>query len=219
MGRGDEGRYRDRIERLEPAGVPVWRRAIRARFAGTHQHLYRAGPGGGVDLSSIDDGDLALQAAAQSVCWSYGSLTVSAAKHLADAGLAPQRHYFMVMDELWRMLRAAPFMVDFVDALTRLNRNRGLGQAMITHTMDDLKLPSETDTVKAWGFLERSAMVFCPEGVVRLSGLTSLSAGLYHTCSIVAGGLVNCWGYGTYGQLGNGDTISSPLPVEVLPSS
>lgn len=112
------------------------------------------------DLSSIDDGDLALQAAAQSVCWSYGSTTVSAAKHLADAGLAPQRHYFMVMDELWRMLRAADVMVDFVDALMRVNRTRGLAQALITHTMADLKLPSETDTAKAMGFVERSAMVF-----------------------------------------------------------
>lgn len=162
MDRGDEGRYRDRIEPLlDLIGSLSGDGPFGDLFAGhttTPIELDRAVV---FDLSSIDDGDLALQAAAQSVCWSYGSLTVSAAKHLADAGLEPQRHYFMVMDELWRMLRAAPFMVDFVDALTRLNRNRGLGQAMITHTMDDLKLPTETDTAKAWGFVERSSMVFC----------------------------------------------------------
>lgn len=162
MDRGEDARYRDRVEPLLDL--------VRA--------LLESGPFGDLfakhtttpieldrpvvfDLSSIDDGDLALQAAAQSVCWSYGSLSISAAKHLADAGLAPQRHYFLVMDELWRMLRAAPFMVDFVDGLTRLNRQRGLGQAMITHTMDDLKLPDPTDTAKAWGFVERAAMVFC----------------------------------------------------------
>jgi hypothetical protein len=66
----------------------------------------------------------------------------------------------MVMDELWRMLRAGSFMVDFVDALTRLNRNRGLAQALITHTMLDLKMASDADTANAWGFVERSAMVF-----------------------------------------------------------
>lgn len=113
------------------------------------------------DLSGIDEGDEQMQAAVQSVCWAYGSALVSADTHLAEAGKRPQRHYFLVMDELWRMLRASPLMVYFVDALTRLNRQRGIGQAMITHTMNDLRLVNEHLTKIAWGFVERSAMVFC----------------------------------------------------------
>jgi hypothetical protein len=112
------------------------------------------------DLSGIDEGDEQMQAAVQSVCWAYGSALVSADTHLADAGLRPKRHYFLVMDELWRMLRASPLMVYFVDALTRLNRQRGIGQAMITHTMNDLRLANDHLTKIAWGFVERSAMVF-----------------------------------------------------------
>ena len=53
-------------------------------------------------------------------------------------------------------------MVDRVDALTRLNRQRGVGMAMISHTMSDLlALPTEEDRMKARGFVERSGMVIC----------------------------------------------------------
>lgn len=111
------------------------------------------------DLSSIDDSDMTLQAAVQQVCWAYGSSAVSAAKRLAAAGVLPERHYVLVMDEMWRMLRADPRLVHFIDALTRLNRTMGVGQIMITHTMNDLKLPDAEQTQMAWGFVERAGMV------------------------------------------------------------
>lgn len=111
------------------------------------------------DLSSIEDGDAALQAAVQQVCWAYGSSAVSAAKRLAAAGLEKERHYVLVMDEMWRMLRADPRLVHFIDSLTRLNRTMGVGQIMITHTMNDLKLPNTELTQMAWGFVERAGMV------------------------------------------------------------
>ena len=46
------------------------------------------------------------------------------------------------------------------NSLTRLNRTLGIGQIMCTHTMGDLKLSSDHLTEIAWGFVERSAMVF-----------------------------------------------------------
>ncbi len=114
------------------------------------------------DVSSIDDSETYLQAAALLACWSYGFGAVSVAQALADAGLEPQRHYFVILDELWRVLRVGSGLVDRVDALTRLNRQRGVGLAMITHTMSDLlALPSEEDRMKAKGFVERSGMVIC----------------------------------------------------------
>ena len=46
--------------------------------------------------------------------------------------------------------------VDRVDALTRLNRQRGVAMAMVSHTMSDLlALPTEEDRMKARGFVER----------------------------------------------------------------
>lgn len=114
------------------------------------------------DVSAIDDSDMDLQAATLLACWSAGFGTVNVANALADAGLEPRRHYFVILDELWRALRAGRGMVDRVDALTRLNRQRGVGMAMISHTMSDLlALPSEDDRMKAKGFVERSGMVIC----------------------------------------------------------
>jgi hypothetical protein len=114
------------------------------------------------DLSGISDTQRDIQAAALLACWSTGFATVQVAHTLADAGLEPRRNYFVVMDELWRALRSGEGMVDRVDSLTRLNRTEGVGQAMITHTMSDLEaLPTESERMKARGFVERSGMVVC----------------------------------------------------------
>ncbi|GAB3205329.1 hypothetical protein SAMN02745673_00931 [Marinactinospora thermotolerans DSM 45154] len=114
------------------------------------------------DVSSIDDSEIDLQAAVLLACWSTGFGAVGVSHALADAGLAPRRHYFVVLDELWRALRAGRGIVDRVDALTRLNRQRGVGMAMVSHTMSDLMaLASEEDRAKARGFVERSGMVIC----------------------------------------------------------
>lgn len=112
------------------------------------------------DISGINDNDHQLMSAVQSLCWNLGSAAVSAEQYLAVAEGRPRRTYFLVMDELWRILQASEDMVHFIDAITRLNRSRGMAQVMITHTMNDLKLNSDHLTAIAWGFVERSALVF-----------------------------------------------------------
>lgn len=67
-----------------------------------------------------------------------------------------------MLDELWRPLRAASGIVDRIDALTRLNRTLGLGDAKITHTLKDAEaLGTDADRAKARGFVERAGMVVC----------------------------------------------------------
>jgi alpha-tubulin suppressor-like RCC1 family protein len=47
------------------------------------------------------------------------------------------------------------------------------------------------------------------------SGVVAVSTGEYHTCAILNGGSVRCWGLNEDGQLGNGSSTSSPVPVSV----
>lgn len=110
------------------------------------------------DISGVNENNAQLMSAVQSLCWNLGSAAVSAEQYLAEAQGRPRKTYFLVMDELWQILRASDDMVRFIDRITRLNRGRGIAQVMITHTMNDLKLQSEHLTDIAWGFVERAAM-------------------------------------------------------------
>jgi hypothetical protein len=47
------------------------------------------------------------------------------------------------------------------------------------------------------------------------SGITQLSAGASHVLALKSDGTVLAWGYGAWGQLGNGSTASPAGPVQV----
>lgn len=163
LDRGDDARYRDITENLEASliGLTTGGRLGQTFSRHTTNPMRRDRPVV-FDVSGIDDSEMELQAATLLACWSAGFGMVNVANALAEAGLEPRQHYFVIMDELWRALRAGRGMVDRVDALTRLNRQRGVGMAMISHTMSDLlSLASEQDRMKAKGFVERSGMVIC----------------------------------------------------------
>lgn len=163
LDRGDINRYKEITEALE---VSLMALAGNGRlgevFSEPTEVRMRLDRPVVFDLSAIPEAEADLSAAALLATWSLGFGEINVAGALAEAGLAPQRHYFVVMDELWRALRAGRGMVDRVDSLTRLNRTYGVGQALITHTMSDLEsLETEEDRAKARGFVERSGMVIC----------------------------------------------------------
>lgn len=110
------------------------------------------------DVSAVDESNGKQRAAIQLVCWAYGQAGASALKDLAKAGVVPERHHLMIMDELWQVLSAEERLVERVNALTKLNRTKGLGQVMITHSMKDLQLSTPRLTAMATGFLERSSL-------------------------------------------------------------
>ena len=133
------------------------------------------------DVSSIPEDETELVGAALSACWGIGFGAVNVTHALAEAGLAPMRHYLIILDELWRALIAGRGMVDRTNSLTRLNRQWGVGVVMCSHTIKDLlSLPDEHERMKAVGLIERSGMLICgalpPEEMPRLALAKDLSA-------------------------------------------
>ena len=47
--------------------------------------------------------------------------------------------------------------------------------------------------------------------------VTRISAGISHTCALVANGSAHCWGWGFRGRLGYGDSTSRTAPGEAIP--
>lgn len=114
-----------------------------------------------VDISAITNQGDALVAAAMLCSWAWGFAMLDAESALAAAteqagGPRRRRQRLIVLDEMWRALRAAPGLVERTDQLTRLNRSQGVATIMVTHTLADLEaLASEADRAKARGLVER----------------------------------------------------------------
>ena len=80
-----------------------------------------------------------------------------------------------------------------------------------------------TGAVKCWGLNiygelgngsnRNSSLPVQVDGLT--SGVTSINVGSEHSCAVLVGGSVKCWGYGRLGQLGNGSTGNSSTPVQV----
>jgi alpha-tubulin suppressor-like RCC1 family protein len=78
--------------------------------------------------------------------------------------------------------------------------------------------------VKCWGVNPERALVdgswtnpwTSPAPVPGLEGeMNAIAAGGGHACAITTAGAVRCWGANAYGQLGNGTTSASAVPVPV----
>ena len=79
-------------------------------------------------------------------------------------------------------------------------------------------------TVQCWGYNAYgqlgdgtyNAGSNVPMSVSGMTGATATAAGGGHTCALISGGSVQCWGRNSLGQLGNGTPNSSSVPVGVV---
>ena len=70
----------------------------------------------------------------------------------------------------------------------------------------------------AWGELgnDSTTSSATPVDVVSLGGtVTAISLGSWHTCALIEGGAVQCWGWNGNGQLGDGTSDNSHVPKTV----
>ena len=78
--------------------------------------------------------------------------------------------------------------------------------------------------VKCWGWNEFGQIGdgstnnnrYTPSAVQNLGGeAVALGLGNEHTCALIKGGSVRCWGRNEFGPIGDGSTTSRPTPVDV----
>ncbi|MEU5885184.1 hypothetical protein [Spirillospora sp. NPDC047279] len=153
--------------------------------APTTHALDLGAPAISVDISRVRAAGDKLLTAAMLCTWAYAFGTVDASAALAELGAGPRRSHLGVMDELWRALRGAPGLVEHADALTRLNRAKGMASIMITHSLADLDaLATEEDRAKAKGFADRSAITVLaglpPRELARVHEITPLTGPEQH---------------------------------------
>lgn len=230
LDRGHDDRYRDAVDPLQRSLAALVEGAMGDVFAHrTSTPISLDGPMC-IDISGISEADEKLQAAALLACWGEGFAAIETQQALTDAGLEPQRNYVVVLDELWRVLRAGSGFIDRIDAITRLDRSKGLGTIMVTHSLKDLMAVNETDRPKVTGFADRCgyyALVGMPgseiEHLRRLFQLSDTEASLL-TSWVSAEGIAASRGRrrGTHGlgkvMLKVGGAPGIPVQVELSPT-
>ena len=157
LDRGDDARYDDITEGLESSlNSLCGSGAFGQMFAHPSTNRIDASRPMVFDLSRISQTESDLRAATLMACWSAGFGTVTTSNMLADEKIIPRQRFLVILDELWNTLAAGPGIVDQVNALTRLNRQWGVGQIMASHTPSDLMaVRDEADRAKAKGIMDR----------------------------------------------------------------
>lgn len=157
LDRGNDARYDEITEPLESSlNSLCGSGAFGQMFARPSTNKIDASRPMVFDLSRISQSESDLRAATLLACWSIGTGTVRTSNMLADDGVIARQRFLLILDELWNTLAAGPGIVDQVNALTRLNREMGVGQIMASHTPSDLMaVRGEEDRAKAKGIMDR----------------------------------------------------------------
>ena len=111
-------------------------------------------------------------------------------------------------------------------ALTPVSVVGMTGARVITAGVNDTCAIVDGGTAKCWGNRQYGQIgdgtynypwPNTPTLVVGIANTIALEAGDYHTCAVLTGGAVKCWGNNDYGQLGTGTVGgTTPTPTDVV---
>ena len=120
-----------------------------------------------------------------------------------------------------------PLTVDGIEGTTTANSENPKQIAIsIAAGGDHACAILQDETAKCWGFNNfgqlgnaQASRISLPTQVwdsangEALGNIVSIAAGSIHTCAAISDGTVRCWGFNDEGQLGNGTTDNSFIPV------
>ena len=102
----------------------------------------------------------------------------------------------------------------------------GLASGIVSISLGDRNTCALTQSgaVKCWGLNDLGQLgdgtsidKHTPVNVFGLtSGVSTISTGAWHTCALKPKGMIKCWGWNAYGQLGDGTTSNRLKPVSVI---
>lgn len=227
-GSGTKGQVGDGLnsEQLTPSDVTGLSRGVAAIAAGGHHTCALLTNGGvkcwglgengqlgnndtsnksaPVDVIGLSSGVAAIAAGSQHTC----ALLINGAIKCWGAGLRGRLGNDNTTDQL------APVDVAALD---------GAASAVTAGAQHTCALLANSG-VKCWGYNVAGQLGSgdaedrtIPIDVLNPGGnVSSVAAGAYHTCAVLTGGRVRCWGDGERGALGNGEMSYTTRPVDVV---
>lgn len=84
-----------------------------------------------------------------------------------------------------------------------------------TFSLTSIALTPEHPTLTVGQTVSLTPVGIFKNGFAQPLSLATVTAGISHTCAVFSEGTVSCWGENTFGQLGNGSTLPSTVPVKV----
>ena len=146
---------------------------------------------GAVSLSTLGDATCALLTSGSINCWGYDG-----SGDLGDGGLSP----------------AGTAVVSGITTAVSLSGGFGNGTFSAVLSSGGIECWG-TGASGQLGDGTTTSVAYVPVSVTGITDAASVTANYLSFCAVLTSGAVDCWGDNTFGELGNGSTTDSDVPV------